>query len=706
MKLHSFNAAVLALVLVGLVVPTGAAVSGALAVDDLWAENDVVLTPSDGPNGEYATVGEDGNLSIDLRDPGVNDGGETVIADVVRIENRGETAQRVWLTHEGSPAVTLVDSSTGEPIAGADHNVTLVEGAAVAVGIRIDTRGEDTAAGDLLLDSITLHAAAADPTEPPENGSDGGSGGGGDGDSGAAPATPVPTEQPTEAPPLDQANDSDVEVEFEEGSPDRNVTVRAMDPDTLDGNTTDPDPRPQAVISPDDSAGGSAGGDGTDGRTRRIDNVTVDAVTTAGEPITLTGTRSTVDTVADVDSDRRIVKVVDITAPPGRENQPATVRMRVARDKLEGTPPEAARIGHRTDSGWQLLGTRVVSTADGSVVLEARTDGFSPFAVFRSPGVTYEWRLPNGTAVSKEQLRSTFDEPGFYNVSLTVRDANGDQDTTNYRILANDRPTVTLDSPANVSVGEPVPLRANVSNRYGNHTVTWHLPNGTERTGEALNYTFTGVERTVRVTVQDEFGANSTTEETFLVGAPGAGGGGGQLAVVGESFPVGTWLALFGIVAGLLGTVYWASSVDLRWVLALLGRRSGDDGPRVTAFENPSWNRRLGLFEVGHLRVEDPTGDLDRIDLALCDGDGNELARKRIEPARPDVYSASPERIPGVGLSADGPGDLGRDYSVSVRAVDAADNVATFSGSTFRVDRRAPVATDGGEPVDAREEFR
>lgn len=72
MHLPSLKSVLFALLLCGLVVPTGAVVTDG-ARDDVFEQNGLVLKPADGPNGEYASIGDDGNITIDITDPGVND---------------------------------------------------------------------------------------------------------------------------------------------------------------------------------------------------------------------------------------------------------------------------------------------------------------------------------------------------------------------------------------------------------------------------------------------------------------------------------------------------------------------------------------------------------------------------------------------------------------------------------------------------------
>lgn len=194
------------------------------------------------------------------------------------------------------------------------------------------------------------------------------------------------------------------------------------------------------------------------------------------EMIQLTGSRSLIGSADGISREVRTAATVDITTPEELLHSAATVRIRVARDRFPATDPTDARIGRHTENGWQLLPTRVVEETDDTVLLEARTFGFSTFTVFAESEVSYEWTLPNGTSVGRDQLRTAFDEPGRYDVTLTVTDAFGRSDEARQQILVNDPPSVTIEGAENVTAGEETTLRANVTDEIGNATVTWLLP--------------------------------------------------------------------------------------------------------------------------------------------------------------------------------------------------------------------------------------
>jgi PGF-pre-PGF domain-containing protein len=662
MTLPSLKSVLLALALVGLVVPTGAALVDG-ATDDVFVDNGVVIGPYDGPNGKYASLDGDGNLTVDLTDPGVNTDGRTVVEQVFVIENQGDSEADVWITHDAETAVTLyeaVESGVrdesvidGRSIQGSTNDVTLSPGEQLVVSIEIDTRSDGIVVGDTLLSEIVLHARLPDAE------STGGASGGSRGS----------TTQTTVGTTVIFETDETVVSENGTETSDDAVSIEDLDPDSIPEDPNAPsDPRPRAVITDERFDGRSSD------TVSSFEGQSVGTVTTVGETVTLDGQFSTINRTSGVDSQRRIVKAVDITAPPGRENDAATVRMEVSRDRLaaSNTEPSEARIGHLTANGWQLLPTTVVSADSETVVLEARTNGFSPFAAFSASEVSYEWTLPNGTTVEGQNIRSRFDEPGLYNVTLKITDALGQSDTTAYRILVNDRPEITIDAPENVTANEPTTLRANVTDEIGNATVSWELPDGTQAEGRTVNYTFENGSFDVTATATDDYGANATAERTIAVGPEDSEL---PMAISAGGFPLLTLLVGLGvfILAPLLAARLWRSGLPSRpgWLGLPIRTR---ETPLITVFEDPSWDAVRRRFEIGQLRVEDPNGDLETVEISVRSDQDVEIARKTVDFGGTDVYEGSPVFIPGV---ANVDIDPSRSYTVHVRAVDAADNVDT-----------------------------
>ena len=129
---------------------------------------DVALAPADSANGDYAYLDENDELVVDLSDSnpnladdadGINADGVTHVDGVFTVRYNGSRYAHVWLTHESDDVVFYAD---GHPIQSEANNVTLGPNQSLAVGIRVDTRGETT---DGLIDDVTVHAKVAEPSD-------------------------------------------------------------------------------------------------------------------------------------------------------------------------------------------------------------------------------------------------------------------------------------------------------------------------------------------------------------------------------------------------------------------------------------------------------------------------------------------------------------------------------------------------------------
>jgi hypothetical protein len=487
MKLYSLNAVAIALVVLsvlGVVVPTAAVHGG--DHDQVFSEGpDVSLYPADGPNGDYATIGDDGNLSVSI--PNANLEADTRIDGVFLLANHENTSIESWITHDGTDAVDLYVGD-GRSIQGRTSNVTLAPGDTREVGLSIDGTGRE--AGDQLLSTVQLHARY-DESEVYNEGS------------------------------------TMVEIGFDDGT-DLSQNVTELDPGYLDdvvGEPSDPDltAPPKAVINRTTGEGLAFSNELSDAE---LDGWNADAVVRVGENVSLSGSRSLLNTSYAVDSDRRLVSLLDIPVPEGREETPATIRVPIDPDRLGSTNASQARLARLTDDGWQLLETAVVDRGGSEMTLQARTPGFSIFGVFAEDGATYTWERGNRT-ITDRTAEFNLTEPGLEEVNLTITDAFGQTDTTTYRILANDRPAVEVERPEEITPNESVTLRANVTDEVGNATVTWQFADGSTALGRTVERTFDRGEHDVTVSVEDELGANVSAETTLFVGvAPDQGGPG------------------------------------------------------------------------------------------------------------------------------------------------------------------------------------
>ncbi len=117
-----------------------------------------------GPNGAYAsTSGGELEISFDgVTGNGVNQNATTTLGDVFNITNQGTQTVNVYVTKSGNNAalVTFEDAGGSRIDGGPGNGVSVDVGETVEVTIKADTTGQNLAAGDTLLDSITIHAEA------------------------------------------------------------------------------------------------------------------------------------------------------------------------------------------------------------------------------------------------------------------------------------------------------------------------------------------------------------------------------------------------------------------------------------------------------------------------------------------------------------------------------------------------------------------
>lgn len=626
------------LVVAVLVVPTAAAVTA--GTDDV--DGKVELEPAGGSNGEYAVI-EDGELRLDFER--LNDRATTRVDDVVTITATTDEPVTVWVKTDLGGSVSPYEGDEPSAELGTASPRTLQPGESLSVGFVVDTHGESPNTGTLTVTVVDSDGDTPDDT---------------DGDSTTNETTEDTTETDTDA--------GDVTVIFDgEGAGSgETVNVTVLDSLPEDGSPGDPKAiiEPASLLSQED--------DGV--LTTRGSAVVV----SESKPVTLTGTRSYIRTATAIASEPKSAAIVSITPPRELHYQPATVRIQVARDEFTKTDPTEARIARHTSEGWQLLPTQVVQTTDETVLLEARTYGFSVFTVFPEKQVAYQWTLPNGTTVADDELRTAFEKPGRYNVTLTVTDSDGRSNQTRQRILVNDDPSVTIQGADNVTTGGKTTLRANVTNDIGNVTVTWTLPGGQTIVGESVTREF-DPGATVRVSVEDEFGATGRAETTIGAGADSGDGVAATVQAVATSLPM--WVA---VLVSMVAVAFVALFVRLRLVqvvAALLYRWVSvlrdavvADAPRIVAFENATWNPQHQCIEIAELRIEAPDSILNMIEITVTDRHGEVVVRKQIDVGTASTYTANPERIQVYDRI-----DLGDEtaYQLQIRIIDDRNHVQT-----------------------------
>lgn len=654
LNLYSLDSALILLLVLGTVIPTGAALTE--GGDRVWDDRGVYLIPHDGPNGAYAAVGSEGNLSIDLATVGVNANALTSIREVFDVANYGEEPSYVWITHDASETVRFTvegGSSIQDP-----EGLELRAGERRAVSIWIDTT-EREASDEPLLRAFRIHVAPV-----PDGGTAPGGGTGSGGDDSV---------EPPPARPVDRVDGVEVIFDDPGGGP---VGVRELTVEDVERLGGEDDSRPpRAVIDHtlgDRSAGGNECPCADDARLRALG---VDALVEVNEVITFRATRSLVGSMRSVDPERRMLKIVDIEVPPGRRDSPATVRMRVDEDRFAATGLSRPRVARKTEGGWQMLPTRVVGRDGGQLILEARTPGFSVFAVFATNGVQYVWQV-DGQTIPADEIRHEWETPGLHNVSLTVRDAFGRADTATYQVLVNDPPSVAIETPANLTAGRPVTLRANVTNDVGNVTVNWLFPDGSRQTGTEVEHVFGAGRRPVRVEVEDEYGSTGAVERSLDV-APAGGTEPIVDRIAGELPTVARLLAvalLSLLLVVLLERLVGGGATGLAGRLApIVVGPFRNRPPRIVAVDSPTVDVRNRRFDIDRLRVEDPDGNLETVELRVLDRRGMEVAHKSIDLRGRSEYVSRGETVLPKSRVYVRPDD---EYTVEVSARDAGDRWA------------------------------
>ncbi|WP_158056464.1 PKD domain-containing protein [Halorussus halophilus] len=310
-------------------------------------------------------------------------------------------------------------------------------------------------------------------------------------------------------------------------------------------------------------------GDNRDGWLVRIGGPAVAAIedsapNASGSTVVLEGSpvRSVTLSDANVSGVLTVAEEADVSAlsPPGRpvyavtlggpdalENGSATVEFSVPTEALDAELSDL-RVAQRTDDGWVLRNTTLVSETNGTATLSADVMGTGTLAVtaVAAPEAniagpqsvlvgeeitldasgssaengtleSYEWSIAGATQ-SGETASATFSDLGETNVTLTVTDAAGLRDSATATVIVNDEPTASIDAPKDVSVGKAATFTADVTDEVGDVTVTWQFGDG-EVTGTSVEHSFgTPGTKTVTVVVTDEYGASVTKELTVNVG--------------------------------------------------------------------------------------------------------------------------------------------------------------------------------------------
>jgi hypothetical protein len=157
-KLAAIAIVVAPLLLAGGLIGTGAVDVGQSDVRDALFGDDepqVVMTPHDGPNGQYVVESENGELEVDFSDPGLTRDARLQFHRVFDLVNEDDDPVVVWVTHGNEETIRLYDHDTGRTIAGEANAIALAPGERVVVSVDVDSRGVTV---DDLVTTVTFAA--------------------------------------------------------------------------------------------------------------------------------------------------------------------------------------------------------------------------------------------------------------------------------------------------------------------------------------------------------------------------------------------------------------------------------------------------------------------------------------------------------------------------------------------------------------------
>ena len=211
------------LVIVGFTPVLATFASDVLAPDDPVEDEQLVMEPHPGPNGEYALINETGQIEIEA--DAVNPTAQSNFSDVFTIWNNASSTAVVNISHDNE-AVVVFDSNATKDFGDiqTEKGIVLEPDETVAVGFHIDPA--KTYAGQTLLQEVTFHAAwngEADITETES-------------------ADETPTVEPTDDrdPPQDTSETEDDVTTSDDGlETDDDATDNAVDEPTPESAPTD-----------------------------------------------------------------------------------------------------------------------------------------------------------------------------------------------------------------------------------------------------------------------------------------------------------------------------------------------------------------------------------------------------------------------------------------------------------------------------------
>lgn len=311
---------------------------------------------------------------------------------------------------------------------------------------------------------------------------------------------------------------------------------------------------------------------------------------------------------------------------------------------------------------------------------------------------SWNWTFGDGASSDVEHPEHTYARDGTFEVTLTVTDVGGRQDSKTRLVeVVNSRPIVRLDwTPRPVIEGKPVTFFANASDRDGDVIdYDWDVPNATGLSGPVVNHTFAreGLHE-VAVTVTDEEGAKAHANATIDVKnqAPKAD------FTVDPPNPQMRETVFFQSTSSDYGD---GQIVDHAWDIESVGSVDGD----VAKVTFPS----DGLKEV-RLTVRDDDGDTDTHRRTINVSNAPPLATIEIRPQPPnpdepvtfeaEVVDDDPiedatwtfsDGVTRQGLKVQRGFAEGGTYEVTLQLTDADGDTSTFS-KTFEVNNAPSVS--------------
>jgi hypothetical protein len=373
---------------------------------------------------EYATVGADGELALDLTpgEAGLNPDSVTVFADVFYVRYAGDRYAEVWLSARSESVAFSVD---GQPTGSPAERVTVEPGEVLPVSVRVDTTTTTTTGdGALDVDTVTVYSRVAE------------SPGGGE----------------------EEDDEADSEVATTEASV---PAVQRIGP-TADGSVS------FTLMS-------SAAGE----------SVTLDAgsMLVAGEPDRGAALSSLSVTPASGDLTALDVDRVSPTAPGSLPDGAAADALGAIRVAASGDVDEAtfrltvddalvedAAVDdagdlvfyRQSDGEWREVSLSVVADGEGSAVVEGTTPGFSTFVLAAE-------RLAIG--VSEASVApATVSANDSATVTATVRNDGGAAGERSVAVTVGGR--IVAERSVSLDAGEATTITASVAPELGEHAVS------------------------------------------------------------------------------------------------------------------------------------------------------------------------------------------------------------------------------------------